>query len=177
MGAINDIFSQNKNNFSKIEEILKMLIKQNKNRSQNITVLHEIGLLKEYSYIKSDNCSNELINFSKNSKSIKKLETSSKLREKFNEWAKFLFDINDENLSEEQLNQIIKPLKQKALKKEFFQQNIKNIFSKINLLINYCIMEFQIISENLFGILQYQKDIPIINIIITKKNKRHILKC
>ena len=130
MGAINDIFSQNKNNFSKIEEILKMLIKQNKNRSQNITVLHEIGLLKEYSYIKSDNCSNELINFSKNSKSIKKLETSSKLREKFNEWAKFLFDINDENLSEEQLNQIIKQLKQKALKKEFFQKNIKKYIFK-----------------------------------------------
>ena len=131
MGAINNIFSQNKNYFSKIEEILKMLIKQNKNRSQNITVLHEIGLLKEYSYIKSDNCSNELINFSKNNKSIKKLETSSKLKEKFIEWTKFLFDINDEeNLSEEQLNQKIKLLKQKALKKEYFQQNIKKYIFK-----------------------------------------------
>ena len=130
MGAINNFFSQNKNDFSKIEEILKMLIKQNKNRSQNITVLHEIGLLKEYSYIKSDNCCNELINFSKNNKSIKKLESCSKLRENFIEWTKFLFDINDENLSEEEFNQKIKLLKQKALKKEFFQQNIKKYIFK-----------------------------------------------
>ena len=130
MGAINNFFSQNKNDFSKIEEILKMLIKQNKNRSQNITVLHEIGLLKEYSYIKSDNCCNELINFSKNNKSIKKLESCSKLRENFIEWTNFLFDINDENLSEEEFNQKIKLLKQKALKKEFFQQNIKKYIFK-----------------------------------------------
>ena len=71
MGAINDLFSQDN---IYIEEILKILIKQNKNKSQNITTLHEIGLLKEYSYIKLDKYSNELINFSKNNKSIKKLK-------------------------------------------------------------------------------------------------------
>ena len=130
MGAINDIFTKNKNYFSKIEEILKILIKQNKNKSQNITVLHEIGFLKEYSYIKSEKYSNELINFSKNNKCIKKLETSSKLREKFIEWTKFLFDINDEELSEEKLNQKINKLKEKSLKKEFFQQNIKKYMFK-----------------------------------------------
>ena len=130
MGAINDLFSQDNIYFSKIEEILKILIKQNKNKSQNITTLHEIGLLKEYSYIKLDKYSNELINFSKNNKSIKKIETSSKLRENFIKWTKFLFDINDEDLSEEKFNKKIELLKKISLNKTFFQKNIKKYIFK-----------------------------------------------
>lgn len=130
MGAINDLFSQDNIYFSKIEEILKILIKQNKNKSQNITTLHEIGLLKEYSYIKLDKYSNELINFSKNNKSMKEIETSSKLRENFIKWTKFLFDINEEDLSEEKFNKKIELLKKISLNKTFFHKNIKKYIFK-----------------------------------------------
>ena len=65
MGAINDIFSQNKLSFSKISEILNILLSQEASKVQNTQVLQEIGFLKEFSYITSDRASNEIIYYSK----------------------------------------------------------------------------------------------------------------
>ena len=131
MGAINEVFSQNKISFSKIEEILKILLNQNKNKSQNITTLHEIGFLNEYSYIKSGKSSNEVINFSKKNKSIKKFENEIKLKENFIKWTKFFFDINvDDSESEEICNKKIENFMKKPLNKSFFQENIKKYMYK-----------------------------------------------
>lgn len=139
MGAINEVFFQNKISFSKIEEILKILLNQYK--SQNITTLHEIGFLNEYSYIKSNKSSNEVINFSKKNKSIKKFENKIKLKENFIKWTKLFFDINVNDLeSEEILNKKIENFTKKPLNKSFFQENIKkNMFNNksFNKLINY----------------------------------------
>ena len=108
MGAINEAFTQNNISFSKIEDMLKLFLNHNKNKSKNIVTLHEIGYLKEYSYIKSNKISNETINFSRNYKSLKKVESISKLKDNFKEWTKILFDINIDDLeSEKKLSQKI----------------------------------------------------------------------
>ena len=141
MGALNEAFSQINISFSKIEEMLKLFLNHNKNKSKNIVTLHEIGYLKEYSYIKSDKLSNEIIKFSRNIKSLKKLESISKLKDNFKEWTKFLFDINKDDLeSELKLNLKIEYLNQKPLNKSFFQKNIKKYLynnKSFNKLINY----------------------------------------
>ena len=138
MGAINEAFSQINISFTKIEDMLKLFLNHNKNKSKNIEILHEIGYLKEYSYIKSDKLSNEIIKFSRNYKSLKKVESISKLKDNFKEWTKFLFDINIDDLeSEQKLNQKIEYLNQKPLNKSFFQKNIKKyLFNYIQKLIN-----------------------------------------
>jgi hypothetical protein len=69
MGAKIDSFAQINMSFSKIEEMLKLFLNHNKNKSKNIVTLHEIGYLKEYSYIKSEKLSNEIIKFSRKYKS------------------------------------------------------------------------------------------------------------
>ena len=141
MGAINEVFFQNKISFSKIEEILKILLKKNKHKSQNITTLHEIGFLNEYSYIKSHKSSNEVINFSKKNKSIKKFENENKMEENFIKWTKFFFDINVDDLeSEEICSKKIENFTRKSLNKSFFQENIKKYMFKkksFNKLIKY----------------------------------------
>ena len=141
MGAINEAFSQNNISFSKIEDMLKLFFNHNKNKSKNIVTLHEIGYLKEYSYIKSNKISNETINFSRSYKSLKKVESISKLKDNFKEWTKILFDINIDDLeSEQKLSQKIEYINQKPLNKSFFQKNIKKyLFNNVsfNKLINY----------------------------------------
>jgi hypothetical protein len=126
MGAINDIFSENKLSFSKISEILNILLSQEANKIQNSQVLQEIGFLKEFSYITSDRASNEIIYYSKTNKIIKNVIMGEQLRENFLEWTKYLFDINDEELASIQnLNKKIDNLKRKPLTIDFFQNNIK----------------------------------------------------
>ena len=141
MGAINEVFSQNKISFSKIEEILKILLNHNKHKSQNIIALHEIGFLNEYSYIKSNKSSNEVINFSKKIKSIKKFENEIKLKENFIKWTKFFFDINVDDLELEEIcNKKIDNFTKKPLNKSFFQENISKYMNKnksFNNLIKY----------------------------------------
>ena len=141
MGAINEVFSQCKLSFAKIEEILKILLNQNKNKSQNITTLHEMGFLNEYSYIKDNKSSNEVINFSKKNKSIKKFVSEIKLKENFIKWTKFFFDINVDDLeSEEICKKKIENFTKKPLNRSFFQENIKKYMFKnksFNKLIKY----------------------------------------
>ena len=62
MGIINDAF-QSKLSLSKLEEILNNLLKQG--NPQNKQVLQEIGLLSEYSYIKTYFGNNDIIYYSK----------------------------------------------------------------------------------------------------------------
>ena len=122
MGAINDVFCQNTISFSKIEEIFQFFLSKSENKSQNIIALQEIGLLKEYSYIKSEK-SNQFINISKNNRIIKQYINPSKLKENFVEWVKYLFDISEDNL--DIVNQKIINLQKKPLNKAFFQNNLK----------------------------------------------------
>ena len=68
MGALNDSFSQNKLSFSKISEILNILLSQEATKIQNTQVLKEIGFLNEFSYITSDRVANEIIYCTKNNK-------------------------------------------------------------------------------------------------------------
>ena len=131
MGAINDIFSQSILSLPKIEEILNMLLEQNNNKVQNLKALKEIGFLKEFSYIKLEKSSNELINFSKGNKTIKSYANSIELEDIFLEWTIFLFGIHKEDLdSATKFNKKIQILKETPLSKEFFQNNIKKYMFK-----------------------------------------------
>ena len=103
MGSTNDTFKQNKISFSRIEELLIKLVNENKNKSQNLNILKEIGLLKEYSYIKSGRTYEEIFNFSKKNKTVRSFQDSSTFKNHFVEWTKIFFDINEEeSCSEEQ---------------------------------------------------------------------------
>ena len=131
MGAINDIFSQSILSLPKIEEILNMLLEQNNNKAQNLKALKEIGFLKEFSYIKLEKSSNELINFSKGNKTIRSYANSIELKDIFLEWTIFLFGIHKEDLdSVTKFNKKIQILKETPLSKEFFQNNIKKYMFK-----------------------------------------------
>ena len=123
MGSINGVFSQNKVTFSKVETILQILLTQEKNKSQNINVLQEIGLLKEYYHI-INQTSNELIYFSPKIKTIKNYLKPSKVKSNFVQWIQVLFDIRNED-SDEVLHKKIEKLKKNPLNKSFFQKNIK----------------------------------------------------
>ena len=127
MGAINDVLFQNTISFSKIEEILKILLTKTEKKSQNIIALHEIGLLKEYSYIKSEK-SNQFINISKSNRIIKQYISPTQLKDNFVEWAKYLFDISEDNL--DIVNQKLDNIKKNALNKAYFQNNLKKFLFK-----------------------------------------------
>ena len=142
MGAINNTFIQNKISFSKIEEILNMFTTQSVNKSQNIKILQEIGLLKEYSYIKSKKFSEDIIYFSKKNKSVNKYIDKSKLKSNFVEWTEILFDINDQDQDPyyiQLFNQKLEYLKNYPLNKSFFQNNLKKHLKNhtFNKLISY----------------------------------------
>ena len=138
MGAINDVFSQNKISFSKVEKILETLLNQEKNKSQNKNVLQEIGLLKEYSYI-TKQTSNKLIYYSQKIKTIKNYLKPSKIKSNFIKWIQVLFDIRNED-SDEILLKNLDNLKKNPLNKTFFQKNIKKSLlhdTSFNKLISY----------------------------------------
>ena len=138
MGAINDVFTQSIISVSKIEEIFKILLENNVNKKVNIKALQEIGLLKEYSHIKS---SNELTYFSGKNKIIKIFIKSRQIKENYVEWTKYLFDINNYDLeSDKKFSEKIENLKKNPLNKVFFQNNLKkHLFDNnlINHLLNY----------------------------------------
>ena len=141
MGAINDVFTHNVISFQKIEEILTILIENNENKSKNIKALQDVGLLKEYTYIKNNKSSYELTNFSKLKKTVKSYTNTAKLKENFEEWAKFFFNINNEDLkSVQKFQKKMENLKKDSLSKAFFRNNLKKYLLKnksFHALINY----------------------------------------
>ena len=132
MGAINEVFSPNKLSFSKIEEILNIFVIQNDNKSHNLNALQEIGLVKEYYYIKNED-RNVFINFSKTTKTVKHYINSSKLKDNFVKWTKFLFDIETDDIeSSKRFNEKMEFLRKKKLNKAFFHNNLKKYLFKDN---------------------------------------------
>ena len=142
MGAINDVFIQNKLSLSlkTFDEILNFLINKSQNKIQNKKILKEIGFINEYINIISDKEPNLIVYYSRNHKIIQNLKFLIKMRSNFLDWVKCLFDITKEDLdSNVKLNNKIEQIKQKNLTKEYFQNNLKKnlFFSKnINALIN-----------------------------------------
>ena len=142
MGAINDVFIQNKLSLSlkTFDEILNFLINKSQNKIQNKKILKEIGFINEYINIISDKEPNLIVYYSRNHKIIQNLKFLIKMRSNFLDWVKCLFDITKEDLdSNDKLNNKIEQIKQKNLTKEYFQNNLKKnlFFSKnINALIN-----------------------------------------
>jgi hypothetical protein len=137
MGATNEAFKNHKISFSKIEEIINMFLSESKNKSQNLNLLKEIGLLKEYSYIKSGKMYEEIINYSRNNKTVRSFKDTFTLKEIFVEWTKIFFDINEKDSSDkQQFEQKLEKLKNKDLSLVFFQNNIKknikdSLFNKL----------------------------------------------
>jgi hypothetical protein len=137
MGATNEAFKGHKISFSKIEEIINMFLSESKNKSQNLNLLKEIGLLKEYSYIKSGKMYEEIINYSRNNKTVRSFKDTFTLKEIFVEWTKIFFDINEKDSSDkQQFEQKLEKLKNKDLSLAFFQNNIKknikdSLFNKL----------------------------------------------
>ena len=149
MGATNEVFKNHKISFSKIEEIINMFLSESKNKSQNLNLLKEIGLLKEYSYIKSGKMYEEIINYSRNNKTVRSFKDTFTLKEIFVEWTKIFFDINEKDSSDkQQFEQKLEKLKNKDLSLAFFQNNIKknikdSLFNKLILYgIPYNIRDF-----------------------------------
>ena len=149
MGATNEAFKNHKISFSKIEEIINMFLSESKNKSQNLNLLKEIGLLKEYSYIKSGKMYEEIINYSRNNKTVRSFKDTFTLKEIFVEWTKIFFDINEKDSSDkQQFEQKLEKLKNKDLSLAFFQNNIKknikdSLFNKLILYgIPYNIRDF-----------------------------------
>ena len=149
MGATNEAFKGHKISFSKIEEIINMFLSESKNKSQNLNLLKEIGLLKEYSYIKSGKMYEEIINYSRNNKTVRSFKDTFTLKEIFVEWTKIFFDINEKDSSDkQQFEQKLEKLKNKDLSLAFFQNNIKknikdSLFNKLILYgIPYNIRDF-----------------------------------
>ena len=142
MGAINDVFIQNKLSLSlkTFDEILNFLINKSQNKIQNKKILKEIGFINEYINIISDKEPNLIVYYSRNHKIIQNLKFLIKMRSNFLDWVKCLFDITKEDLdSNVKLNNKIEQIKQNNLTKEYFQNNLKKnlFFSKnINALIN-----------------------------------------
>ena len=142
MGAINDVFIQNKLSLSlkTFDEIVNFLINKSPNKIQNKKILKEIGLINEYIIIRSDKEPNLIVYYSQNHKIIQNLKFLIKMRSNFLGWVKCFFDITKEDLdSNDKLNNKIEQIKQKDLTKEYFQNNLKKnlFFSKnINVLIN-----------------------------------------
>jgi hypothetical protein len=137
MGATNEAFKGHKISFSKIEEIINMFLSESKNKSQNLNLFKEIGLLKEYSYIKSGKMYEEIINYSRNNKTVRSFKDTFTLKEIFVEWTKIFFDINEKDSSDkQQFEQKLEKLKNKDLSLAFFQNNIKknikdSLFNKL----------------------------------------------
>ena len=142
MGAINDVFIQNKLSLSlkTFDEILNFLINKSQNKIQNKKILKEIGFINEYINIISDKEPNLIVYYSRNHKIIQNLKFLIKMRSNFLDWVKCLFDITKEDLdSNDKLNNKIELIKKNNLTKEYFQNNLKKnlFFSKnINALIN-----------------------------------------
>ena len=132
MGGINDSFDSKKLSVKNIADFLNILIIQDPGKNQqNKKVLQEIGIINEYSYTISDKVSSEMIYYSKNNKIVEKCIFAENVRSNFVEWAKYLFDITNEDLdSIQQLSRKIDSIKKRTLTKEFFQNNIKKYLFK-----------------------------------------------
>ena len=141
MGAINDVFIENKLSLKRFDEFLNYLINISPNKLQNKTILQDIGLIKEYAQIITEKDSNLTIYYSNNHKIIKSIKYMNIIRENFLEWIKYLFDITKaDSDSMQKLENKINQLKSITLTKEYFQNNIKKyIFNliSINKIINY----------------------------------------
>ena len=141
MGAINDVFIENKLSLKRFDEFLNYLINISPNKLQNKSILQDIGLIKEYAQIITEKDSNLTIYYSNNHKIIKSIKYMNIIRENFLEWIKYLFDITKaDSDSMQKLENKINQLKSITLTKEYFQNNIKKyIFNliSINKIINY----------------------------------------
>ena len=133
MGAINDVFIQNKLSLKTFDEIINHLVNISPYKIENKKILIEIGLLKEYIDIMRDKEPNLILYYSQIHKIIQNIKFLSNMRMNFLEWVKYLFDITKEDLdSISKLNNKIEKIKMKKLTKEYFQNNIKkNIFKSV----------------------------------------------
>ena len=132
MGGINDVFISNESPFKKLERVLNFILSHEKNKSDNLNVLKEIGLANQYSFVLDLESSKNVLYFAKNNKSIKHYVSAQKMTSNFVTWTKLLFNINEEDLnSAPNYNQKIHDLKKIEMNKWFFQKNIKkNLIQK-----------------------------------------------
>ena len=99
MGAINEAFSSNEIYFKKIEIILNYILSHEKNKSQNIYCLLEIGLAKQYSSITENKSSKNIINIPRNNKTLKYYINAFKEKSIFVKWTQHLFNLNEDDLN------------------------------------------------------------------------------
>ena len=132
MGGINDVFISNESPFKKLERVLNFILSHEKNKSDNLNVLKEIGFANQYSFVLDLESSKNVLYFAKNNKSIKHYVSAQKMTSNFVKWTKLLFNINEEDLnSAPNYNQKIHDLKKTEMNKWFFQKNIKkNLIQK-----------------------------------------------
>ena len=126
MGNINDKFSSKDISFTNLERLINYILSNEKTKSQNINILKEIGLAKQYNYLLDNKISTEIKYVSKNQKTIINYINNTKAKSYFVKWTNILFDINEQEYDVyPNYNGRIKNLRDIPLSKSFFQNNIK----------------------------------------------------
>ena len=126
MGTINENIISNDISFQNLERLLNFILSQEKNKSQNIKTLKDIGLAKQYTYLTNNERSKEIKYISKSHKTLKNYKTVSKDKSYFIKWTNLLFDIKEKDYNcYPYYTTKIHVLRNKLLTKAFFQENVK----------------------------------------------------
>ena len=129
MGTINENLCSNDISFQNITKMFNYILSQEKTKAQNMNVLKEIGIIKEYSYLLYEKNSKDIKYVSKNHKTLKNYIKQKKAKSYFIKWICLIFDIQEQYYKgfpdyEQKIQQLINIL----LTKSFFIKNVKKNF-------------------------------------------------
>ena len=127
MGNLNVNLISNDISFKNIEKALNFILSQKNHKSNNLNILKEIGLAKQYISVIDNKISDDKIYISKSHKTLKNYISQEKNRTHFVKWASVLFDIDEDDCNYFQNNRKIVVMKNIFLYKMFFQKNVKKI--------------------------------------------------
>ena len=125
MGNLNVNLISNDISFKNIEKALNFILSQKNHKSNNLNILKEIGLAKQYISVIDNKISDDKIYISKSHKTLKNYISQEKNRTHFVKWASVLFDIDEDDCNYFQNNRKIVVMKNIFLYKMFFQKNVK----------------------------------------------------
>ena len=128
MGTINENLCSNDISFQNITKMFNYILSQEKTKAQNMNVLKEIGIIKEYSYLLYEKNSKDIKYVSKHHKTLKNYIKQKKAKSYFIKWICLIFDIQEQYYKgfpdyEQKIQQLINIL----LTKSFFIKNVKKI--------------------------------------------------
>ena len=106
MGTINENLCSNDISFQNITKMFNYILSQEKTKAQNMNVLKEIGIIKEYSYLIYEKNSKDIKYVSKNHKTLKNYIKQKKAKSYFIKWICLIFDIQEQYYNLSLLHQV-----------------------------------------------------------------------